>query len=194
MDKGKYIVATARNSFQVMVRNILGPCGYVFLGTCNDSASLARMARSYRPDFIITDTSLNPGHLRVVMEAIDDEMLCACIIIGEHADPGIEGLIDTTNTVFFCNRPLNRDILINTVDMAVASFKKVSRIERKLREVTASYNGKVAVDRAKALLMKKYGIDEKEAYARIRNRSMDMRMPMNKVAKDIIEAEDMKRR
>jgi AmiR/NasT family two-component response regulator len=42
--------------------------------------------------------------------------------------------------------------------------------------------------------MQKYGIDEQEAYKRIRTRSMDLRISMKEVAESIIDIEDMKRR
>jgi len=192
--RGKYIIATVRNPFHITVRNILDPWGHTFLGVCHDPGSLARLARICRPDFIITDTSMNPGTLRVVLEAIDEELFCATIIVGEHANSELEGLAETSRSIFYCNIPLNSDILINTVDMALTGFKRVQRMDKQLKKMAENYDKKTAVDRAKRLLMRKYGIDEEEAYKRIRTRSMDLRISMREVAETIIDIENMKRR
>lgn len=194
MNRGKYIIATTKNPFHITVRNILDPWGHTFLGVCNDPGSLARFARSCRPDFIITDTSMNPGRLRVVLEAIDEELLCVSIIVGERANSELEGIVENSKAVFFCSIPLNGDILINTVDMALTGYKRIREMDKQLKRMTENYDKKTAVDQAKTLLMQKYGIDEQEAYKRIRTRSMDLRISMKEVAESIIDIEDMKRR
>ena len=83
MSGEKYIIATADNPCQISLRNMLNPYGYTFLGNCSDAVSLMRLIRSYQPDFVVADLNLQHRELRRAIETIDDEMLCACILIGD---------------------------------------------------------------------------------------------------------------
>ena len=47
------------------------------------------------------------------------------------------------------------------------------------------------VEKAKAILMKEYGLSEEEAYKKVQKRSMDSRKSMKEVAKAILLAKNM---
>jgi response regulator NasT len=182
----KYVVASAENPVQIAIRNILNPSGYVYLGNCNDSISLLRLIRSFHPDFIAVDAGMKLSDLRNTLETIDDEMLCACVIIGEYKDSGLLNLLENSRVIMLCPKPLNREMLIHTVEMANINFKRVSELNTRLKEMTENYETRKAVERAKWVLMQRDGLSEKEAYERMRKKSMDSRMSMKSIADAII--------
>lgn len=182
----KYIVASSENPLQIQVRNILNPSGYSFLGNCNDAISMLRLVRSYHPDFVIVDIHMQPGELRNTLETIDDEMLCACVVLGEYRDSGVLALLEKSRVISFCPKPLNKEILLHTVEMANINFKRVFELNRKLVEMTENYETRKLVERAKWILMDRDGMTEKDAYERMRKKSMDNRMTMKAIAEAII--------
>jgi len=182
----KYIVASVENSMQIAVRNILNPSGYVFLANCSDGVTLLRLIRSYNPDFVVVDYSLHAGELRNALEVIDDEMLCACILVGDHKNADIVGILDNSKTISFCLKPLNRDMLLQAVDLSIISYRRIFNLNKKLMEVTENYETRKAVERAKRILMERKGLSEKEAYESIRKKSMNSRMPLKSIAESII--------
>lgn len=187
----KYIVAASENPVQISVRNILNPGGYNFLGNCGDAVSLIRLVRSYHPDFIVVDMGAQLAEYKKILDTIDDEMLCACIILGDYNSASIEGLIEKSNVISVCPKPPNRDILIHTVEMAIISYKRVFELEKKLKEMTENYETRKAVERAKWILMDREGLSEKDAYERLRKKSMDNRMSMKSIAEAIIFTYDI---
>ncbi len=182
----KYIVAVSENPLQIAIRNILNPNGFVFLGNCSDAVSLMRLVRSYQPDFMVVDMSLQSGELRNVLETVDDEMLCACVLTGEYRDTLVASMLEKSKVISFCPKPLNREILLHTVEMANINFKRVFELDRKLKEMTENFETRKAVERAKWILMERDGLNEKDAYDRIRKKSMDNRMSMKSIADAII--------
>ncbi len=188
MASEKYIVATVDNPTQITVRNMLNPCGFMFLGNCNDSITLLRLVRSYNPDFIVTDLALQLRELRPTIETIDDEMLCACVAIGQYKDMEVLQLLEKSKVMAFCPKPLNKDILIQTVEMSLMNYKRVFDLNKKLKEMTENYETRKAVERAKWVLMNREGISEGEAYERMRKKSMDSRTSMKALADAIIFA------
>jgi len=186
MTEEKYLVATTENAFHIAVRNILNPLGYMFLGNGTDSITLMRLVRSYNPDFIVVDLGIQWRELKHTLETIDDEMLCFCILIGDYKDMEILDFLTNTKVISFCSKPLNRDILIQTVDMASMNYRRVFHLDKKLKEATEKYEEKVLIDKAKRILMEEKGLSESEAYKNMRKRSMDTRTSMKDIAEYII--------
>lgn len=182
----KYIVATTENPIQIAVRNMLNPEGYVFLGNCSDSVSLMRLVRSYNPDFVVVDTNMQLRDVRNVLETLDEEMLCASIIIGEYKDVEVMNLLEKSKVLSFCAKPLSRDMLLHVVEMANINFRRIFELNKKLREMTENYESRKVVERAKWILMERNGLTENEAYERMRKKSMDNRMSMKSIAEAII--------
>ncbi|HEX2946360.1 MAG TPA: ANTAR domain-containing protein [Clostridia bacterium] len=188
MTGGKYIIATKDNAVQIAVRNILNPNGYIFLEHCRDAVALMRLIRSFHPEFVVVDTAMQLGELRGTLETVDDEMLCAIILLGDYDDPVISTLMERSNAISSCPKPPNRELLLHTADMAVMNFKRVLALGAKLRQMTDNYESRKQIDVAKALLMEHEGLNEKEAYEKMRRRSMDERLTMRTVADLIIHS------
>lgn len=189
----KYIVVTAENPVQIAVRNILNPYGFMFLEHCREPASLMRMVRSYQPDFIVVDLNLHPRELRRAIETIDEEMICTCILIGDYKDLEMSSLVEKSKAISFCLKPLNREILINTVELSLMFYKKISEMNKKIKEVTENFEGRKLVDRAKWILIERDGISENEAYERMRRKSMDNRTTMKSIANAIILSHEIEK-
>lgn len=188
----KYVVAAGENPLQISIRNILNPCGYTFLGNCSDAVSLLRLVRSYDPDFIVAD--LNIPMLRHVIETVDDELLCACILIGEYKNIELSNLMDKSKAVFFCPKPINRDIFINTIELANINYKRISELNKKLKEMTENYETRRVVEKAKWILIERDGMSENDAYERMRKKSMDTRTTIKEIAEAVIFTHELKNR
>jgi response regulator NasT len=189
----KYIIATVGNAMQIAIRNILNPAGYIFLGKCSDAASLLRSIRSLQPEFIVVDLNSPIKELGRVIYTVDEEMLSACVIIGEPGDYGPESLIQNSKVLSFCDKSLNKEILIQTVSMALINFKRVTELNRKLNEMTENYETRKLIERAKGLLMDREDISENIAYDKMRKKSMNNRLSMKSIAMTIIKAYEGKK-
>jgi len=189
--EGKYIIAVADNSLNIAIRNILNSTGYEFMGNCGDSVSFLRLARNLSSDFAVIDLSANIGNIRRTVEIIDAEMLCSCIILTQRKDMDIIDMLDKTRIVTYCPKPLNRDILLHTVEISMMNYKRVSELDKKLKEMTENFEVRKVVERAKWILMEKDNINENEAYRRLREKSMNNRMPIKNIAQAIIFANDL---
>jgi len=60
-------------------------------------------------------------------------------------------------------KPLSHEILINTVELALMSFRRIAEMDRKLRVMTDNYETRKQVERAKWILMERDGLTEPRA-------------------------------
>ena len=63
---------------------------------------------------------------------------------------------------------------------------RVLKLEQKLKKVSESLESRKAVEKAKWMLVQKYGISEEEAYEKTREKSMDIRMSMKSIAEALL--------
>lgn len=77
------------------------------------------------------------------------------------------------------------------LDVAMARFEHEESLRRELADARTQLSDRKTIDRAKGLLMKRQGISEEEAYARLRKTAMDKGLKMVDVAQRIIDVADL---
>ena len=75
------------------------------------------------------------------------------------------------------------------LELAVRRFNAFTRLQGELHEAKSALAERKIVDRAKALLMKKRGIDEPSAYALLRKQAMDSGRRIGEVADALVTAQ-----
>ncbi len=84
---------------------------------------------------------------------------------------------------------LSKQRIKPVIDLAVRRFQAFSRLQRELDEAKNALAERATVDRAKAILMKKRGIDEPAAYALLRGQAMRTNRRIVEIAEAIVTAE-----
>lgn len=75
------------------------------------------------------------------------------------------------------------------LDLAIRRFQAFSRLQAELAEARTALADRQAIDRAKAILMKRKGLDEPAAYALLRNHAMRSNRRIAEVAEAIVTSE-----
>lgn len=186
----RYIIATTDNPMQIAVRNILNPVGFLFLITCTDVDSLQRQIRGCSPDFVVLDACFGMKDIKQIVETLDEDMACACVLLGDNKDRKVLDLLDSSSSLFVCPKPLSRELMVYSVEMALVNFKRISILNKKLKEISSNFETRKVVERAKGILMEREKISENDAYSKMRKKSMDSRMSLRAVAQEIILGND----
>ena len=84
---------------------------------------------------------------------------------------------------------LSKQRIKPVIDLAVRRFQAFSRLQRELDEAKNALAERATIDRAKAILMKKRGIDEPAAYALLRGQAMRTNRRIAEIAEAIVTAE-----
>lgn len=77
------------------------------------------------------------------------------------------------------------------LDIALARFEHEERMRLDLAEARSQLSERKVVERAKGILMKRQGIGEEEAYARLRKTAMDKGLKLADVAQRIVDVSDL---
>ena len=186
----RYIIATTDNPIQIAIRNILNPVGFLYLTTCSDSVSLLRQIRGYSPDFVILDACFSMMDVKAIIETLDEDMECACVLLVENKDRKVLDLLGSSSSLFVCPKPPSRELMVYSIEMALVNLKRIALLRKKLKELSSNFETRKVVERAKGVLMAREKLSENDAYAKMRKKSMDSRMSLRAVAEEIVGVKD----
>lgn len=77
------------------------------------------------------------------------------------------------------------------LDLAVRRFRAFSRLQTELAEARTALADRQVIDRAKAILMRRRGLDEPAAYALLRSHAMTTNRRIADVAEAIVTSEQL---
>lgn len=86
---------------------------------------------------------------------------------------------------------LSKQRIKPVIDLAVRRFQAFSRLQAELAEAKSALADRAIIDRAKAILMKRRGIDEPAAYGMLRGHAMRSNRRIAEVAEAIVTSETL---
>lgn len=77
------------------------------------------------------------------------------------------------------------------LDLAVRRFQAFARLENELREAKSALAERAVIDKAKAILIKRRGLDEPAAYSLLRNHAMQSNRRIAEIAQAIVTSDEL---
>lgn len=102
---------------------------------------------------------------------------------GEHAELALRA-----GVAAYVTDRVSPDRIKDILDIATAQFRVVQELRQDLADAKATLAHRPLIERAKAALMKRRGVDEEEAYTLLRKTAMDQGKPLEVVAAGILNA------
>jgi response regulator NasT len=83
-------------------------------------------------------------------------------------------------------KPVDPPTLRATLEVAVCRFQEILALRREAEALRRSLEARKVIERAKGLLVEMERLSEQEAFARLRQKSMDSQQPKAEIARAII--------
>lgn len=185
--KRRIIIADDEPITRMDLREILEEAGYEVLGEASDGFDAVELCRKYKPDLVIMDIKMPLLDGLSASKIIHKEELVGGIIL-LSAYSGKEFIEKATNVgvIGYLIKPIDEKSLLPAVEVALSKSQEFKNIRQDLKKTKNMLDSRKKVERAKGILMSKYELNEEEAYARIRNLSMNKRASMKEIAEMII--------
>lgn len=143
------------------------------------------------PDVVLIDLA-NPRRdeleeLFAVSRAISRPI---AMFVDRADDSSIQAAIDAGVSAYVVDG-MKPDRIRSVLDVAIKRFNAFARLRAELDDARGQLAERNAIDAAKALLMKKRGMDEPAAYAALRKAAMDSGRKIGDVADALLTAEKL---
>jgi two-component system, response regulator / RNA-binding antiterminator len=156
-----------------------------------DRHGLVARLQELSPDVVLIDLA-NPRRdeleeLFAVSRAISRPI---AMFVDRADDSSIEAAIDAGVSAYVVDG-MKPDRIRSVLDVAIKRFNAFARLRAELDDARGQLADRKAVDAAKALLMKKRGLEEPAAYAALRKAAMDSGRKIGDVADALLTAEKL---
>lgn len=174
-----------------VIREGLEGTGLAELLVLSERAGLVARLEAFAPDVVLMDLA-NPQRdeleeLFAVSRALARPV---AMFVDQSDDAAMESAIDAGVSAYVVDG-LKAERIRPIVELAIKRFNAFARLKSELDEARNALAERKAVDAAKALLMKKRGLDEATAYAQLRKAAMDSGRRISEVADALLTAEKL---
>lgn len=174
-----------------VIREGLESSGLTDIAVLSERAGLVARIEAFAPDVILMDLA-NPQRdeleeLFAVSRALERPV---AMFVDQSDDAAMEAAIDAGVSAYVVDG-LKAERIRPIVDLAIKRFNAFARLRAELDEARSALAERKAVDTAKALLMKKRGLDEPAAYAQLRKAAMDSGRRISEVADALLTADKL---
>ncbi len=161
------------------------------VGRATDANEAMRLAVTTEPDIALVATSLHSGDAIHLVSRLASEHGIPSVLLAHEAEEIPISQAGASGAMGLLVSPLNPGSLQAMLEMAVVRFRDILSLRREGESLRRALEDRKVVERAKGLLMEMEALSEQEAFARIRQKSMDTQRAMAEIARAVILAAEV---
>jgi len=205
MAKLRALIADDESVIRMDVREMLTESGYEVVAEAGTGEEALQKARAERPDIAIVDIKM-PGVASAAPEcgqaasgmdgieaarAMLEEEICPVVLLTAYSQPELIARAKEAGVFGYVTKPFEERDLFPAIEMARSRFEEIMALKKEVSSLEEAIATRKVVDKAKGILMDRYGLKEAEAHRRMQQESMNRRKPMKEVAEAIILAHEV---
>jgi response regulator NasT len=174
-----------------LLEQALNDAGYAVIARIDTGEDLAAQVRQHQPDVIIVDLESPDRDTLEHMHSISRDQPRPIVMFAEDEDSeAIHKAIKAGVSAYIVDG-LNSKRVKPVMEVAITRFREYQALREELTQAKVSLEERKLLDRAKALLIKRQGMSEQEAYQALRKLAMDRGIKLAEAARNIISVMDL---
>lgn len=193
MERKRVIIADDEALIRQDLREMLTNLGYLVVGDVGDGRSAVNLARELKPDLVIMDIKMPDMDGIEAARILTAEGIAPVLLLSAYSQRDLVERAAAAGVSGYVIKPFDESNLLPAIEVVLARFREYQEISKEVSRLEERLATRVAVDRAKGILMDTKGMSEQEAFRSIQRMSMNSRKSMKEVAEAIILAHQMTR-
>jgi two-component system, response regulator / RNA-binding antiterminator len=162
--------------------------GYVIWSEASDGLAALTQIRRARPHLVVVAPPLPSLDGSQVAETLIRGGLAPVVLVLREADLAAEAALPEASICARLLRPFSQRSLAEAVELARERFERLLAIRAELQHLRQERAGRMLLERAKSLLMRRLQIGEPEAFWRIQRYCLDSAAPARAAVEAMMEA------
>lgn len=187
----RILIAEDNDLVSLTLEEQLKGLGYEVVGIARSGTEAVNLATRLKPDLIMMDIRMPEMEGTEAAARIRDQSPVPIIMLTAYADKETIKKAEAAGALAYLVKPVNENELPPAINIAMARFKEIQALRSQVGELEESLEARKVIERAKGILMQRLGLNERDAYERLRQRARDKRAKMKDIAQAIIEAEEL---
>ena len=191
MEHKRIIIADDEALIRQDLREMLTNLGYLVIGDVGDGRSAVNLARELKPDLVIMDIRMPDMDGIEAARLLTEEGIAPVLLLSAYSQRDLVERAAEAGVSGYVIKPFDESNLLPAIEVVLARFGEYQEISKEAARLEERLETRVAVDRAKGILIDHRGLTEQEAFRNIQRMSMNSRKSMREVAEAIILAHQM---
>jgi response regulator NasT len=150
-----------------------------------------RVAATATPDAALLTAALGNGMGMHLVDRLSEEHGVPVILLAPRAESATMMLASQPGVMGLLIEPVTPATLRATMEVAVCRHQEFLALRKEAETLRRAIEARKIIEQAKGLMMELGRLSERDAYARIRQKSMDTQRPMVEIARAIILAAEL---
>ena len=183
----RIVVAEDETIIRLDIVETLRSQGYEVLGEADNGQRAIELVEEHAPDLVLIDISMPVMDGISATRHISERSLAPVVILTAFSQRDLIDQATEAGAMSYIVKPFSETDLVPAIELAKARFEQLITLEAEISDLTARFETRKLVDKAKSLLMERLEITEPEAFRWIQKTSMDRRLMMKDVAQTVID-------
>lgn len=191
MQQVKVLIADDDAVIRMDLHTMLEELGHQVICEADNGETAYQMARNLKPGLVILDIMMPRMSGLEAAAAISRERLAPVLLLTAYSEASMIESATQFGVLAYLVKPFRKQELQPAIEIAVTRYRELCALEGELDSLREQMETRKIVGRAKAILMEREGIAEREAYRRLQAKSLSLNRPLREIAEAVILAEEI---
>ena len=182
----RILIAEDETIIRLDLRSLLETAGFDVCAEARDGQEAVELARSAAPDLAVLDVKMPRLDGIDAARAILDDRPIPIVMLTAYGQEELVARAVEAGVFGYLVKPFRESDLLPAIRTARARFAELSALREEVETLQEALEARKSIERAKGILMKKEGLGEADAFARLRKASQLSGRPMKVVAEALI--------
>ena len=167
------------------LKEMLEEEGYEVL-EAGDGAVAVQLARDEQPSLVILDIKMPVMDGLAAAQKISEERLAPVLILTAYSQRELVERAAQIGAMAYLVKPFQKQDLLPAIEIAKGRYQQLASLADEVGDLTERLESRKQVERAKGVLIDRYGMNEGDAFRFLQQAAMDRRLSMREVADAIL--------
>ncbi len=191
MQHGRVLIADDDAVIRMDLKAMLEEMGHEVVGEADNGETACYLARSLKPDLVILDIMMPKLNGLEAAAAINQERLAPVLLLTAYSEAPMIEQATRAGVLAYLVKPFRTQELQPAIEIAIARYRELAALEGEIEGLQDQMETRKIVGRAKAILMERQGLAEREAFRRLQAQSLAMNKSLREIADAIILTDEL---
>ena len=183
----KVLIAEDETLIRLDLKGMLENAGLEVCAEAKNGVEAVELAASTAPDIAVLDVKMPRLDGIEAARKILDERPMPIVLVSAFTEQSLVRRAAEAGVYGYLAKPFREEDLLPAIATARARFDQLAAVREEAESLSEALAARKLIERAKGLLMESQGLNEQDAFARLRRASQVSGRPMRVIAEAIIE-------
>ena len=170
---------------------LLPELGHELVAAVETGRALVRACARLDPDLVITDIRMPDMDGIEASRQISERRPVPIVLVSAFSDDELVERAARTTVLAYLIKPVRKAHLAAAIAIAGTRFEELQALRTETGDLRTALEERRLIERAKGILGRRLGVEEAEAFSRLRSTAMKRRQSLAEIARAIIQSDSI---